>query len=91
MSIKINKLPRYERPYEKLELYGEKSLSNSELLAILIENGTKEETAIQVAQKVLLLGKENFENALRTFRGRRKNAERNRGGNGNIAVVHIPP
>ena len=36
-------------------------------------------------------GKENFENALRTFRGRRKNAERNRGGNGHIAVVHIPP
>lgn len=65
MSIKINKLPRYERPYEKLELYGEKSLSNSELLAILIENGTKEETAIQVAQKVLLLGKENFENEFR--------------------------
>ncbi|MGN1330560.1 MAG: DNA repair protein RadC [Clostridia bacterium] len=65
MSIKINKLPRYERPYEKLELYGEKSLSNSELLAILIESGTKEETAIQVAQKVLLLGKENFENEFR--------------------------
>lgn len=65
MSIKINKLPRYERPYEKLEMYGEKSLSNSELLAILIESGTKEETAIQVAQKVLLLGKENFENEFR--------------------------
>lgn len=65
MSLKINKLPRYERPYEKLEMYGEKSLSNSELLAILIESGTKEETAIQVAQKVLLLGKENFENEFR--------------------------
>lgn len=65
MSIKINRLPRYERPYEKLEMYGEKSLSNSELLAILIESGTKEETSIQLAQKVLLLGKENFENEFR--------------------------
>lgn len=65
MSIKINKLPRYERPYEKLEMYGEKALSNSELLAILIESGTKEETSIQLAQKVLLLGKENFENEFR--------------------------
>ena len=31
MSIKIKELPELERPYEKLELYGEQNLSNAEL------------------------------------------------------------
>lgn len=55
MSIKIKELPELERPYEKLELYGEKSLSDAELLAIIIKTGTKEETAVQLAQKILNL------------------------------------
>ena len=41
MSVKIKELPATERPYEKLELYGEKMLSNSELLSIIIKNGQK--------------------------------------------------
>lgn len=53
MGIKLNNLPISERPYEKLEMYGESSLSNSELLAIIIKTGTKEETAIELAQRVL--------------------------------------
>ncbi|MCI8411712.1 MAG: DNA repair protein RadC [Clostridia bacterium] len=53
MSIKIKELPELERPYEKLELYGEKVLSNAELLAIIIKAGTKEETSVQLAQKIL--------------------------------------
>lgn len=65
MTTKITELPKYERPYEKLEIYGEKTLSNSELLAILIESGTKDETSIQLAQKVLSLGEDTFENELR--------------------------
>lgn len=65
MTIKITELPKYERPYEKLEIYGENTLSNSELLAILIESGTKDETSIQLAQKVLSLGEETLENELR--------------------------
>ena len=44
MSLKIKEIPETERPYEKLELYGEKTLSNAELLAIIIKTGTKEET-----------------------------------------------
>ena len=52
----IKKLPNYERPYEKLEIYGEENLSNSELLAIIIKNGTKEESALALAQKILNLG-----------------------------------
>ena len=58
MSIKIKDLPEAERPYEKLELYGAKHLSNAELLAIIIKNGTKEETSVQLAQKILKLKEE---------------------------------
>ena len=53
LSLKIKELPETERPYEKLELYGEKTLSNAELLAIIIKSGTKEETSVQIAQKIL--------------------------------------
>ena len=52
----MKKLPNYERPYEKLEIYGEESLSNSELLAIVIKSGTKEESALTLAQRVLDMG-----------------------------------
>lgn len=55
MSLKIKELPETERPYEKLELYGEKLLSNAELLAIIIKSGTKDETSVQIAQKILNL------------------------------------
>lgn len=55
MTLKLQDLPIYERPYEKLELYGEDRLSNSELLAIILGNGTKNETSIGLAQKVLSL------------------------------------
>lgn len=58
MSIKMKQLPISERPYEKLEMYGESALSNAELLAIIIKNGTKEETSVTLAQKILSLGKE---------------------------------
>ena len=51
--MKIKELPVTERPYEKLELYGEKMLSNSELLAIIIKNGTKEQTAIDISNIIL--------------------------------------
>ena len=53
--MKIKELPVLERPYEKLELYGEKVLSNAELLAIIIKTGTKEDTSVEVAQKLLKL------------------------------------
>ncbi len=55
MSLKIKELPEIERPYEKLELYGEKNLSNAELLAIIIKSGTREETSVQIAQRILNL------------------------------------
>jgi len=52
-------LPELERPYEKLEWHGQEALSNAELLAIIIKTGTKEETSVQLAQKVLNI--ENIE------------------------------
>ena len=56
MPVKMKELPISERPYEKLEMYGENSLSNSELLAIILKTGTKEETAVTLAQKILKSG-----------------------------------
>ncbi len=61
MPIPIKELPELERPYEKLEWHGEKSLSNAELLAIIIKTGTKQETAVQLAQKVLNRNKTDIE------------------------------
>lgn len=58
MALKMKEIPISERPYEKLEIYGAKKLSNSELLAIIIKTGTKEETAISLAQKILSLNNE---------------------------------
>ena len=55
MKLKMKELPISERPYEKLEIYGEEMLSNAELLAIIIKTGTKEENSITVAQNVLKL------------------------------------
>lgn len=55
MPIKMKELPKTERPYEKLEQYGEKTLTNAELLAIIIKTGTKEETAVGLAQQILKL------------------------------------
>lgn len=51
----IKELPHTERPYEKLELYGEKNLSNAELIAIIIKTGTKECTSVDIARKILNL------------------------------------
>lgn len=55
LPLKMKELPETERPYEKLEQYGEKTLTNAELLAIIIKTGTKEEPAIGLAHKILKL------------------------------------
>lgn len=67
MTLKVKELPMYERPYEKLELYGEACLANSELLAIIIESGTKDETSIQLAHKVISLSNSFIGNELRAL------------------------
>ena len=57
----MKELPISERPYEKLEVYGEETLSNAELLAIIIKNGTKEESSVTLAQKILSLGRQRMQ------------------------------
>lgn len=65
MSIKIKELPLSERPYEKLEMYGAKSLSNSELLGIIIKTGSKNESSVELAKKVLKLAQDKQKDELR--------------------------
>ena len=62
MSIKMKELPISERPYEKLEMYGANSLSNAELLAIIIKTGTKEESSVTIAQKIINLNEDRKNN-----------------------------
>lgn len=62
MPIKMKELPEAERPYEKLEQYGSKALTNAELLAIIIKTGTKEETAVGLAQQILKMNSTGEEN-----------------------------
>ncbi len=51
--MKVKELPEMERPYEKLETYGAECLSTAELIAIIIKNGTKDLTSIEIAQELL--------------------------------------
>lgn len=59
-SYTIKDLPEDERPREKLYKYGSKALSNTELLAIIIRTGNKENTAIEISQKLLAGKKEGI-------------------------------
>ena len=68
MPIKMKNLPVTERPYEKLEQYGEKNLTNAELLAIIIKSGTREEKSLQLSQKILLLNENQDKNNLNFLR-----------------------
>lgn len=43
-----------DRPREKLQMKGERSLSNAELLAILLGSGNTDESAVELAKKILL-------------------------------------
>lgn len=51
--LRIKDLPIQDRPYEKLEKYGANVLSNAELLAIIIKAGTKGETSVELARRIL--------------------------------------
>lgn len=59
MKGKINRmqdLPAAERPREKILSQGVKTLSNAELLAVLISSGSAKDSALDLAGKVLSLG-----------------------------------
>ena len=56
----IKQWAKDDRPREKLLYTGAENLSNSELLAILIHNGTRQQTAVDLGKEILKLGKDNL-------------------------------
>lgn len=57
---RIKSLAEDERPREKMLLKGAASLSDSELLAILISSGTPEKSAIDLAREILNIAHNNL-------------------------------
>lgn len=51
--MKIKEMPIDDRPREKMLLFGAKSLSNSDLLALVIGSGTKQAPATGIARTIL--------------------------------------
>lgn len=58
----IKRLPDSEKPYEKFMKYGPASLSDAELLAVIIKTGTNGLTSVEVAQNFLCKGRRNLLN-----------------------------
>ncbi|MBE5891288.1 MAG: DNA repair protein RadC [Lachnospiraceae bacterium] len=51
--MKMKNLPVSERPYEKFFERGVSSMSDAELLAVIIKTGTKNESALDIARNIL--------------------------------------
>lgn len=49
----IKSIPVDDRPQEKLLKYGANNLSNSELIAVILRTGSKEENVVMLAQRML--------------------------------------
>lgn len=60
----MKNLPESEQPYEKYVLHGEESLSDAELLAIILKSGTKEANSLDIAREIL---KGNHNNLLNLY------------------------
>ncbi len=56
----IKKWAKDDRPREKLLSKNPNALSDSELLAILINNGTRDKSAVELARELLQLGKDSL-------------------------------
>src|SRR5690625_1070645 len=53
-TIMIRDVPKEDRPRERLLNYGAHHLSNQELLAILIGSGTREESVMDLSNRILM-------------------------------------
>ncbi|ATD55870.1 RadC family protein [Clostridium chauvoei] len=53
INIKVSDIPKNERPIEKLLLIGPESLSNAELLAVILRTGTRGENVISLSTRLL--------------------------------------
>ena len=51
--MKIKNYPQEERPREKAYYYGIESLSNVELLALILRTGNKQESVLELAQRLI--------------------------------------
>ncbi|MDY6011921.1 RadC family protein [Clostridium sp.] len=51
--LRIVDIPKNERPKEKLLKYGAESLSNPELLAIVLRTGTRGENVLNLSQRII--------------------------------------
>lgn len=60
--LTVKELPASEKPYEKFLNCGAESLSDAELLAVIIRSGTKGLKSIDVAQQLLSAGGKNLMN-----------------------------
>lgn len=60
MYTPINQWAEDDRPREKFLLKGKASLSDSELLAILIGSGSRNESAVQLCQRILFSANNNL-------------------------------
>jgi DNA repair protein RadC len=59
-NYSIKQWAKDDRPREKLLMKGAENLSDSELLAILIHNGTRERSALDLSRDLLRLAKNNL-------------------------------
>ncbi|HCO68899.1 MAG TPA: hypothetical protein DIT04_14235, partial [Dysgonomonas sp.] len=77
LKLKITDWAEEDRPREKLLLKGVSSLSDAELIAILIGSGNKNETAVELSQRILFsvnnnlnsLGKLTINDLVKNFNG----------------------
>ena len=56
---KMKDFPAQERPYERCLAMGPEHLTDAELLAVIIRTGSREETSLELAQKILALNYPN--------------------------------
>ena len=52
--MKLQDVPKRERPRERLLQYGPTQLSNHELIALLLGSGTKKESVLDLSKRVLM-------------------------------------
>jgi len=58
--VPIHEWAEDDRPREKLLLKGKQSLSDAELIAILMGSGSKNESAVDLAKRILKASKDNL-------------------------------
>lgn len=76
-KLNIKDWAEEDRPREKMLMKGVGALSDAELLGILIGSGNKNETAVELAQRILhsvsnnlnILGKQEIKELIRNFNG----------------------